>query len=175
VHAVAIAIRSRRDDAHGRATAGARPPSGGKRLAPDERTRVAYYRALTDRPRREQGQGAVAPLARCGGISRLTCDASATAVAGTRNPLTGPMLTSAGRTQDGRRFVPPAKRPAQVSQQGRGVSDPASASQTSPRNRPAGSLTPHMSVSTTYWGACAKCGSNPIANAEHFRRNGSKE
>jgi hypothetical protein len=59
-----------------------------------------------------------------------------------RNPLTEPMLTPAGRSQDGRRFAPPAKRPSTGIAARRGVSDPAGALCTRPQSRPAGSLTP---------------------------------
>ena len=47
----------------------------------------------------------------------------------------------------------PLSAPAQESEQRWGVSDPAVAPYPRPRRRPAGSLTPHVPVSVTCWGA----------------------
>lgn len=52
-----------------------------------------------------------------------------------------------GTQNEGGDLCRPLSARTQVSQQGRGVSDPAFASQTRPRCRPTGSLTPHMSMS----------------------------
>ena len=45
-------------------------------------------------------------------ISRLVCTPAGLRSPRRRNPLKEPMLTPAGRSQDGRRFVPPGKRPS---------------------------------------------------------------
>ena len=80
-------------------------------------------------------------------ISRLVCDSSGTALIEAPQSIEGADVDAAGQSQDGRRFVPPGKRPSTVSQQGRGVSDPAARSAPRPRGRPAGSLAPQTSVS----------------------------
>jgi hypothetical protein len=73
-----------------------------------------------------------------------------------RNPLNEPMLTPAGRSQDGRRFVPPGKRPSAGVAAGRGVSDPARVLQARPQGRPRGRSRPDVSVRVC-WGMRAFC------------------
>ena len=64
-------------------------------------------------PRREtQGKGAVGPHPAVAAISRLVCTPAELRSPRRRNPLKEPMLTPAGQSQDGRRFVPPGKRPS---------------------------------------------------------------
>ena len=119
-------------------------------------------RAPTRGPRREtQGQGAVGPPPAVAAISRLACTPARQRSPRRRNPLKEPMLTRPGRARTGGGLCRPVSAPAQVSQQGRGVSDPARALCTRPQSRPAGSLTPHVSVGDVLGRACCAVGICP--------------
>jgi hypothetical protein len=112
-------------------------------------------RSYADRgPRREtQGQGVVGPPPPWRRFPDWFATPARRRSWRRRNPLRVPMLMLVGPSQEGGGLCHPVNAPAQVSQQGRGVSDPASASQSPPRGHSAESLTPHVSASGMCWGA----------------------
>ena len=70
-------------------------------------------RTPTRGPRREtQGQGAVGPLPPWRRFPDWPATPARLRSSRRRNPLKEPMLTLVGPSQDGRRFVPPGKRPS---------------------------------------------------------------
>ena len=104
-------------------------------------------------PRRgTQGQGAVGPSPQWRQFPDWPATRARLRSWRRRNPLTEPMLMLVGPSQEGGGLCRPVNAPAQVSQQGRGVSDPAAASQMRPRRCPAGSLTP-VCQCRICWGA----------------------
>jgi hypothetical protein len=134
------------------------------------RRRPGHQSIQVEGPRRgTQGQGAVGPSARACSDLASPQPVRRRGPRGARNCLAGPALASDIGVKAGGALCRTMSAPARVSQHRWGVSDPACVPNTRPQGRPAGSLTPRMSVSTTCLGACAKCRSNTVANDQHFQ------
>ncbi len=80
-------------------------------------------------------------------------------------------FAGAGSSLSGGALCRPSSAPAQESEQRWGVSDPAVAPHPRPRRQPAGSLTPHTSVSVMCWGARLMIGEIPCEDAAVFPEN----
>jgi hypothetical protein len=93
------------------------------------------------------------PLRSTGLVPHLAFDAASIAVAEAPQSIERDDVAVSRGSQDGRRIVPPGERPSTGVAAKKGRERPAIESHPRPRGRPAGSLTPQVSLPETCWGA----------------------